>query len=173
MIRIIDSDEEDLPNYISSDKEETGEVEVSIGNEGEGTPPLSSDDEDSLDIDMELLMELMGDSDWSDSEDSYESMSDDEEDSDGDDDEDIRLRSTLIQQLPPVSVRSPVAGPAAVPQQLTVRAPQELQQQRVGPPQEGPPSVSQRWEESAFSTSGLGSSTNRRHWMSPFEFNMG
>lgn len=63
MIRIIDSDEEDLPHYISSDKEETGEVEVSIGNEGEGTPLLSSDDDYSLDIDMELLMELMDDLD--------------------------------------------------------------------------------------------------------------
>ncbi|XP_044078630.1 uncharacterized protein LOC122888348 [Siniperca chuatsi] len=116
------------------------------------------------------------DEDWSDgvSEDSgYDSMYEDE-DFEDDDDDNGRPRSPLIQQFPPENVLRgwrpvcppvpaavPVAGPVAEPLDVFARIPDAVPQRLMGPPEEGLPSVSQRSDESAASTSGLGSSTKR------------
>lgn len=102
-IGIISIDEEHLPIYSSSDEEEEGEVNVSIGEVVPQFPfdfqvVFGEDDEDAddeeeegiwdedvmalLNLDVDQLMDLMDDSDSDDGEDyGYESMSEDEEDS--------------------------------------------------------------------------------------------
>ncbi|XP_044024492.1 uncharacterized protein LOC122862826 [Siniperca chuatsi] len=151
VIRIVDSGKApNLPICISSDEEEEGEVV----DEGEGIPPLPSDDEDAFEELMVMVEagdeDTDDDEDWSDSGDSaYDSTCEDEEDLEDDyDDDNIRPRSTLIQRFPPENF---LQGWRQV-------YPPE---QQVEQPEDGLPSVFQRLEESAPSTSGHSSSTNR------------
>ncbi len=163
VIRIIDQDEEDFPANISSGEENEGEYEVGMARDGQGIPPLFSDEEgDDEDFDD-------GDA-LSDFEDSgYESISEDDSDSDGDG---SRPASRLVRPFPPdgfwqefgpvlPSFAGSLTGTGtAAPQQPTVRPPLELPGLQVEPHEV--PSVFQRWDGCAPSTSGLRTSAKRR-----------
>ncbi len=152
-------DNEDPQIAISSGEETEGEYEVGMVRDGQGTPPLFSDeegdDEDSDDDNTLSDCEDSGnesvtedDSD-SDSEDYSDDASDDASDDDGDG---SRPASCLVR---PFSFAGNLTGTGtAASQQPTVRL--EL------PGLHEEPSVFQRWDDSAPSTSGLSTSLKRR-----------
>ncbi|TDH11911.1 hypothetical protein EPR50_G00067190 [Perca flavescens] len=161
---------------------EEGEYEIVVVDEVELFLPLSSDEEDDnqlVDTDQDEDEDTGDEDDWSDSvsEDSgYDSLSEDEEVVEEDVEEDVKVDdngnirpcSPLIQQFPPPSfwqrwkqVSAPVpAGASLRPRTFDVQH-QEIPAQQVESTEDGLPSASQKSEESAPSTSGLGSSTKR------------
>ncbi len=149
-----DVDDEDTSIATSS-----GEYEVGMARDGQGIPPLVSDDEDFDDDDALYDCEDSG----------YESSTDDDSDSDGDG---SRPASRLVRPFPPdgfwqefgsglPSFAGCLTGTGtAAPQQPTVRSPLELPGLQVEPREV--PSVFQRWDGCAPSTSALRTSAKRR-----------